>query len=80
MRRLQVEQIKRVPHSGQIFQVSLTSTPQPGHDSRPSGVSHAGHTLQVSLTASPQDGHFNPVFIPRMHSLDGVIFPAPHGG
>jgi len=30
------------PHSGQIFQFSLTSILQPGHTSRPSGVSHAG--------------------------------------
>jgi hypothetical protein len=70
MRRLQVEQIKRVLHSGQIFQLPLTLIPQPGHDVRPSGVSHTGHTRQVSLTASPQEGHFNSLSMLAARSSD----------
>lgn len=74
MRRLQLEQIKRVLHSGQIFQLPLTSIPQPVHDVRPSGVSHTGHTRQVSLTASPQEGHFNSLSMLAARSSD-LDFP-----
>jgi hypothetical protein len=70
MRRLHVGQISRVLHSGQIFQLSLTSLPQPGHDVRPSGVSHTGHTRQVSLTASPQEWHFNSLSMLAARSSD----------
>ena len=70
MRRLHAGQISRVLHSGQIFQLSLTSLPQPGHDVRPSGVSHTGHTRQVSLTASPQEWHFNSLSMLAARSSD----------
>jgi hypothetical protein len=75
MRRPQVEQIKRALHSGQIFQVSLTSIPQLGHDRRPSGVSHTGHRFQVSLTGSPHAGQVDPVFMLTAHLRDQDFLP-----
>jgi hypothetical protein len=63
-RRPQSGHFNRVSHSGQTFQFSLTSIPQPGHVSRPSGASQAGHTFQVPLTASPQAGQLDSVFTP----------------
>jgi hypothetical protein len=62
MRRPQVVQVKRRPHSGQIFQFSLTSVPQAGQTRPPSGVSQAGQTLHALFTASPQAGHCNVVW------------------
>jgi hypothetical protein len=70
MRRLHAGQISRVLHSGQIFQLSLTSLPQLGHTCRPSDVSQTGHTRQVSLTASPQEGHFNSLSMLAARSSD----------
>jgi hypothetical protein len=70
MRRLHVGQISRVLHSGQIFQLSLTSLPQLGQTCRPSDVSQTGHTFQVSLTGSPQAGQVNPVFMLTAHPPD----------
>jgi hypothetical protein len=76
IRRLQLAQTSRVSHSGQIFQLGLTSISHFGQMNRPSGVSQAGQIFQVFFTASPQEGHWHLIWFSGVPPTD-VIYCLP---